>query len=51
MIASHRRAHRRIWALLAVLLPAIVVAALVLRRDPAAGAAAVELEPGKGRIR
>lgn len=51
MIASHRRAHRRVWALFALLLPAILCAALLLHRDPQAGAAAVELEPGKGRIR
>lgn len=51
MIAGHRRAHRKIWAVLALLLPAILCTALLLRRDPQAGAIAVELEQGLGPIR
>ncbi|MDX2288364.1 MAG: hypothetical protein NW217_06030 [Hyphomicrobiaceae bacterium] len=51
MMASHRRAHRRIWAVLALLLPAILISALLLRRDPSSGAAAVQIEPGQGRLR
>ncbi|MBX2853870.1 MAG: hypothetical protein KTR21_02720 [Rhodobacteraceae bacterium] len=33
MRARHRRAHRTLWMLLAVLLPAILIAALALRQD------------------
>ncbi len=51
MIARHRWTHRKVWALLALLLPAILCTALLLRQDPRAGAAAVQLEPGKGLIR
>lgn len=51
MMASHRRTHRRVWAMLALLLPAVLGAAFWLRRVPADAAAPVELEAGKGRIR
>ena len=33
MKAGHRRAHRMAWVWLAVLMPAILIAALALRQD------------------
>jgi len=33
MLRSHRRAHARIWSLLACLLPAIILLALLIRQN------------------
>ena len=35
MIYSHRRLHRRVWAVLAVLLPILFLTAILLRPEPA----------------
>lgn len=43
-----RRAHRRLWAVLAVLLPAILVVGLVARQDGPREAPAVRLAPPPG---
>ncbi len=52
MMSPHRRAHRWIWMVLAVTLPALVVFALAMRPDfRGMTGTAVEIEPGKGRIR
>ena len=45
MRAPHRRAHRRIWSVLALLIPAIFLTAFALRQDPADAPAPERLEP------
>jgi hypothetical protein len=45
MQRSHRRAHARIWKVLAVLLPAIIVLALVVRQNGPTEAPPVMLSP------
>ena len=45
MRLAHRRTHRVVWLLLAVLLPAILLGALAIRRDGPREAAPVRL-PG-----
>ena len=48
MQRPHRRAHARIWMVLAVLLPAIIVLALVMRRNGPTEAPPVRLSPPQG---
>lgn len=43
MRRRHRAVHRRIWKLLAVLLPALLLGALALRQNGPTEAAAVRL--------
>jgi hypothetical protein len=45
----HRHAHRRIWVLLAFVLPAILAVALVLKPLGRAPEAPIELEPAKDK--
>ena len=47
MTSGHRRAHRAIWLLLAVFLPAIVVASVVLRPIGPDEAPQIQLAPPK----
>ncbi len=49
MRPAHRSAHRRIWLLLSVLLPAILLAGMALRRDGPEEAAPVRLEEPPAR--
>ena len=44
MQRRHRRAHARIWSVLAFLLPALLLVALVIRQVGPAEAPAVKLE-------
>jgi len=45
MLAAHRRAHRLIWPVLAVLLPAILLVAAFVRVEGPLEAPAVQLAP------
>jgi hypothetical protein len=45
MRRAHRRAHRRIWFLLAVLLPAALILALATRQNGPRDAPPVRLAP------
>lgn len=45
MQAAHRRAHRLIWPILAVLLPAIILVGAFVRIEGPREAPAVRLEP------
>jgi hypothetical protein len=45
MQRPHRRAHARIWFVLMALLPAIIVAALLIRQNGPTDAPAVRLSP------
>ena len=47
MRRAHIRAHRAIWLLLAILMPAVVVAALVLRPIGPDEAPQIQLAPPK----
>lgn len=47
MQRRHRLAHRRIWMVLAVLLPALLLGAMALRQSGPTEAAAVRLAPPK----
>ena len=47
MTGAHRRAHRAIWLLLAVAMPAIVVASVVLRPIGPGEAPQIQLAPPK----
>jgi hypothetical protein len=47
MRRAHRTAHRRIWALLAVLLPAVLMLSLVARRTGPLEFPSIQLAPPK----
>ena len=47
MKTAHRRAHRRIWGLLALLLPGLLIAAFVLQQSRFDKRPAVQLVPPK----
>jgi hypothetical protein len=47
MRRRHRAAHRAIWTVLAVLLPAVILVALALRPSGPLEAPAVQLAPPK----
>jgi len=51
MLRAHRRAHARIWSLAALVLPALVIAGLVLKQTQRPLPAPVQLDaaaPGSG---
>jgi len=45
MLRAHRRTHARIWRVLAILLPAVILVALVIRQNGPREAAPVQLAP------
>jgi hypothetical protein len=45
MRRRHRATHRTVWAIMAVLLPAILIGALSIRRDGPLDAPAIRLAP------
>jgi hypothetical protein len=45
MRRRHRTMHRAVWTLLAVLLPAILIGAMSIRRDGPVEAPAIRLAP------
>ncbi|MEO1503565.1 MAG: hypothetical protein AAFU68_04970 [Pseudomonadota bacterium] len=45
MKIAHRRAHRRIWTVLALLIPAMLASAFALKQDFAAAPAPVQIAP------
>jgi len=45
MLRPHRRAHARIWTALALLLPAIIVVALVIRQNGPRETPPVQIKP------
>ncbi|MFA9475065.1 MAG: hypothetical protein ACERJ2_10940 [Filomicrobium sp.] len=47
MKTPHRRAHRRIWSVLALLLPGLLIAAFVLQQSRLDKRPAVRIEPPK----
>ncbi len=49
MRRGHRRTHRALWLVLAVLLPLVVLTALAIRPNGPLEAPAVRLDPPKGK--
>ncbi len=45
MRRRHRAVHRAVWTVLAVLLPAILIVAMSVRRDGPVEAPAIRLDP------
>jgi len=48
MKTGHRRAHRVIWGLLVLVLPAVLITAFVLKQANFENRPAVQLEPPRG---